>query len=190
MLLVSGILVGVVLLLVVLKSLASSSSEMKSSEGTSVIRGGKSVAADQVFDAWTSNDMGKMLKALENQTNPVDRHFLLLSIVEKAYRGRTDPRSRLLCLEIARRHMAEFPALAPALKRDMGDGTLPQVHSFKYLSTLLSEDGQYDEAIRVCEWALGYGLDDGTAGGFSARIERMKKKQLAGKKASGDRHNQ
>ncbi len=177
-----GIVAGVGLLFLVLRKRGSPVAQGSPGSGSFVIRNGQAVAADQTFDAWMSGDLGKMLRALKTQTNAVDRHFLRLIIVEAAYKNRSDPRSRSLCIETARRHLTEFPRLAPALKREMG-GTLPQVPTFKHLCTIYTEDGKLDEAIRVCELALGYGLDDGTAGGFRGRIERPKKKQQSSRGA-------
>ena len=67
------------------------------------------------------------------------------------------------------------PSLALALKEDMG-GTLPRVTTFQHYATVLTEDGEYEKAISICEKALEYGLHDNTKSGFEGRIERIKKK--------------
>jgi len=140
------------------------------------IREGKAVPTDAAFDAWTSADLQKMLKALGTRTNKIDRHFLLQGIVQQCYKARSDPKLRAKCLEIGRLHLEEFPSIAPALKRDMG-GTLPRVSTFQHLSTVLTEDGEYEKAIEVCEIAKRFGLHDGTKSGFDGRIARIRKKQ-------------
>jgi len=48
--------------------------------------------------------------------------------------------------------------------------------SFKRLAMLYEKEGKYEKAINICEKALKYGLRDGTNGGFSARIKRLRKK--------------
>lgn len=45
-------------------------------------RQGQLIRTDAAFDAWTSANMPAMLRALQTPTNPVDRHFLLLTIVQ------------------------------------------------------------------------------------------------------------
>jgi hypothetical protein len=120
--------------------------------------------------------MPAMLRALATSTNPVDRHFLLLTIVQQAYRNRNDPEIRSIFLKHARQHVDEFSGLADPLKREF-DGKLPRVPTFEYLATVLVEEGQYDDAIAVCQKALSFGLDDGTKSGFEGRIERITKKQ-------------
>jgi len=141
-------------------------------------RMGKVVPTDDVFDAWTSLDLDAMLLALSTPTNPIDRHFLLQSIVQTTYKSRKDPKMHGVFLEIARQHTQEFSKLTTALRQEF-DGVLPRVVTFQYLATVLAEDGELDEAIKVCQTAIQYGLHDGTKTGFEGRIQRIRKKQQA-----------
>ncbi|MEL4236995.1 hypothetical protein [Shewanella xiamenensis] len=136
---------------------------------------GKAVRTAAAFNAWTSGDLDKMLKAVKTKTNPIDRHFLLQSIVNITYKQRKTERYRNLCIEYAKLHLQEFPALVPALKEDM-DGTLPRITTFQNYSTLLTEDGEFEKAISVCMQAIEYGLHDNTKSGYEGRIARIKKK--------------
>jgi hypothetical protein len=138
-------------------------------------RGGQPMAVGLVFEAWTSGDLSRMLGALDTQTNPVDRHFLLMCIVNETYRLRSDFKMAEKCLEVAQMHLDYFPVIAPALKREFDD-ILPRVSTFQHYATVLTERGEFDLAIKVCETAIVYGLDDGTKGGYRGRIERIKKK--------------
>ena len=123
-----------------------------------------------------SADIGRMKKALSLRTNPIERHFLLLTLCKQAYALRkTDPAMRELARQVGHQHVQEFASLAAPLRRDM-DGIMPRVPTFQNLATILTEDGQYAEAIAVCERALEYGLSDGTRGGFAERIERIRRK--------------
>jgi len=139
-------------------------------------RNGKPVEADEVFLAWTSGDLARMENATEIKTNPVDRHFLLLQLCSEFYKRRSDSIMRSKFLTWSRQHLREFPQLAINLKSEF-DNSLPQVPTFQYLATVLVEDGNFDEAICVCDEALKYGLDDGTKFGFQGRIDRIQKKQ-------------
>jgi len=132
--------------------------------------------ADEVFKAWTSGDITRMEKAIGHRTNPSDRHFLLLHLCAETHKRRAEPQMRAKFLGYARQHLDEFRMLAPALKREF-HGTLPRVPSFQTLATVLAEDGAFEEAIEVCELALGYGLEDGTRSGFEGRITRIRRKQ-------------
>jgi hypothetical protein len=140
------------------------------------IRGGKSVPVDKVFEAWTSGDLKRMRRALNLKSNPVDRHYLLMGIVEQTFKGRSDPVMASECARVAEIHLAEFADIAPALKQEMG-GELPRVTTFQNYATLLTERGQFDKAIDVCNIALSYGLHDNTKSGFEGRIERIKKQK-------------
>jgi len=140
-----------------------------------VTRLGKTIEADEAFHAWTSGDLGRMRRALSIPTNLIDRHFLLMGIVQLTYKNRSDPSVRRLCKEVGRQHLAEFDAIAPALRREMR-GFLPRVPTFQLLATILAEDGELTDAIAVCERALRWDLRDGTKGGFAARSARLHRK--------------
>jgi hypothetical protein len=121
-----------------------------------------------------------MVRELKTKTNPLDRHFLMLNIEGLAYRDRkADPKKRELFRSIAETHLAEFPVLARALRKDLKDvleGGLPSVPTFQKYATVLTEDGEYRKAIEVCQQAISYGLDDGTKAGWEGRIERIRRK--------------
>ena len=157
-------------------SLFQSKSQSEKQETTAfTLRQGKSVPVDDAFRAWTSGDLNQMLKAVSTKTNPIDRHFLLQSIVDATYKLRKEEKYRKLCIEYAEKHLEEFPSIAPALKEDM-DGTLPRITTFQHYSTVLTENGEYDRAISICEKAIKYDLHDNTKSGFEGRIARIKKK--------------
>lgn len=150
----------------------------KSNDSTSsyTMREGKLVETDDVFEAWTSKEFAKMIEALDSSTNLIDRHFLLMGIVDDTYKQRKDnPEMKKICARISERHIEEFPQIREALLKDM-DGFLPRVTTFQKYATLLTEEGNYQKAIEVCEIALSHGLKDGTKTGFKGRIERIKKK--------------
>ncbi|MCK5070578.1 MAG: hypothetical protein KAR01_08545 [Desulfocapsa sp.] len=158
------------------KSLFGTNEKSYKQESTAfTIRQGKSVPVDDAFRAWTSGDLNIMLRAVSTRTNSIDRHFLLQSIVGATYKLRKEDKYRQLCIEYAEKHLHEFPAIAPVLKDDM-DGVLPRVTTFQNYATVLTEDGNYDKAISICEEALKYGLHDNTQSGFKGRIARIKKK--------------
>jgi hypothetical protein len=136
---------------------------------------GKTVKVDEVFHAWTSGDLNKMLEVVNLKTNPIDRHFLLQNIVNESYKLRKEKYYRDICIKHSEIHLAEFPNIVPYLKEDM-DGELPRVTTFQHYATLLTEDKEYNRAIFVCKEALKYGLSDNTKSGFEGRIERIHKK--------------
>lgn len=64
-----------------------------------MIRDGKSIPTDEVFEAWTSNDLKKMIANLDKNTHPIDRHFLLQGIISETYKQRKDISMRKICTE-------------------------------------------------------------------------------------------
>lgn len=159
-------------------SLFKTKTKQNKPEPTSfTIRQGKSVPINDAFEAWTSADLNLMLKAVSTKTNQIDRHFLLQNIVETTYKLRKEDKYRQLCIKYAEKHLEEFSVIAPILKDDM-DGILPRISTFQNYATVLTEDGNYDKAISICEIALEYNLHDNTQSGFEGRILRIKKKAL------------
>lgn len=138
-------------------------------------RFGKAVAPDEAFHARFSGDVGRMVAALDVKTNPIDRHFLLLSLVQETYKRRSQLEMAAFCADTAELHLREFPGLVGPLQEDFG--ILPRVPTFQYYATLLTERGDFEKAINVCQAAIKYGLKDGTKSGFDGRIKRIQKAQ-------------
>ena len=164
-----------------LKSLFSGSAAHSGSSGSTseawILRDGKSVRADEAFFASDSQDLPRMLSALEVKTNEIDRHFLLMAIVSETYKHRSDPELAQTCARVAETHIAEFPQIAGPLKKE-SDGVLPRVPTFQHYAALLAEQTKFDRAIEVCEIALRFGLNDGTKTGFEGRIKRIQKMRI------------
>jgi hypothetical protein len=142
---------------------------------------------DDRFHSWTSalasDGIGEIIKQVHKQGHPIDTHFLYLNIIESTYKQRKDPQMKNLFKKMALEHISVFDLLEPVLYYKSGnneDARLPRVPTFQYLATVYAEDGEFAEAIEVCKRAIGFGLEDGTKGGFPGRIERIKKK-AAGK---------
>lgn len=144
-----------------------------------IVNGRGSPIYTEVKEASCSNDLPRMLRALEIPADPVERHFLLQNIVQHTYKLRhDDPEMRKLCEQVGRQHLSEFGAIVAGFKSKLG-GLPPFVPSFRDLATVLMENGNYDDAVEVCEAALCFGAGDGTASGFEGRIQRIRKQQQA-----------
>jgi hypothetical protein len=135
---------------------------------------------DEVYLARQSNDLEKMLKATELETTLSNRHFLLQAIVSETYRLRKEEEYKNLCLKFSEKHLEEFDEITKSLKEEF-EGFTPIVTTFQYYSTLLTELEEYEKAIKVCEIAISYRLEDGTKGCYQGRIDRIKKKMSVDK---------
>lgn len=116
----------------------------------------------------------ELLKQLYKTRDHVDTHFLYLNLIGQAYNHRDEPDARALFKKLAPEHIEKFSTIRGPLMKDLG--VLPQVPTFQYLATVYTEDGEYENAIAVCENAIAFGLNDGTKSGYQGRIERIKKK--------------
>lgn len=142
-----------------------------------VIRRGRSVPTDEAYEARAAGDLERMRNALDLPTDWIDRHFLLLTLIGEAYRLRSDTAMATECARLSETHLGEFAQISPELLQEFG--TMPRVPTFQNYATLLTEQGDFDRAVWVCELAKHYGLDDGTKSGFDGRIARIRKKQAA-----------
>jgi hypothetical protein len=135
---------------------------------------------DEVYDATFSGDLKKMLSVTELKTKPINRHYLLQTIISETYKLRKEEKYRTICIEHSEKHLEEFPEIVVELKKDDSEN-LPRVSTFQNYATLLTELGEYEKAISICKIAISYGLNDGTKSNYQGRIDRISKKMLNGK---------
>jgi hypothetical protein len=156
-----------------------------------ITRFGLSVPADEVFLAWTSGDLERMLGALPLSSNAVDRHHLLQCTVQALYRLRTDAKKRKLLFEVAALHLQEMEGLIKGLRRDdlaskersrrhaeershrtgvppplievVPGGAMPAIETFILLVRSLCEDERYEDARNVWRRAHEVGYLSGEA---------------------------
>ena len=132
---------------------------------------------DEVYLARLDRNLNEMLKVIHIQTIPANRHFLLQGIIEQTYKLRKDKTYNDLCIEFCEKHLNELPNLIEALKDEFE--SLPRILVFQNYSTILTELGEYQKAIDVCEIAISLKLEDGTKGGYQGRIDKIKKKMIS-----------
>ncbi len=130
-----------------------------------------------VFNASNSDDLASMLAVIGAPAKPLDRHFLLMSIVQQTYRLRNDPVMRETCRRVAWQHLKLLPELVRPLKRLVG-GFMPRVSTFEHLAMIYSEDGEYEEAIRIAQMAVSFEVfDESFVDEIKRQNERFQKKR-------------
>ena len=155
----------------------SASAKSRVRRSTLTARRARTRRAEETSSASTSGELSRMLRGLA-----IDRHYLFLSIITETYKARhTIPEMRDVCERTAWQHLAEFPKVAEALiaedRECGGKGQLPRVPTFQHLATVLTENGDYDKAVHVCEQAVSFGVPNGKDGGFEERIARIRELQ-------------
>ena len=145
---------------------------------TYILKNGKLVLADERRKAYLYGNLESMLVQVYKEGDPVDTHFLYLSIVQITYKQRKDKKMREIFKKIASEHVSKFDTLVTPLRNSdvTMKGKLPGVPTFQYIATVYTEDEEYEKAIKVCEKAIKFGIEDGTKTGFQGRIERIRKK--------------
>ena len=128
------------------------------------------VEADEVFHANGTIDLVRMINATDLKTHIVDRRQLLSRIVLISYGKRSKIKYRNILYKYAKIFISELPQY---IKYDNRAGTDAIV---KYITTL-TENKEFEEAIKICNAMINLKLDDGTKSGFEGRIKRIQKKQ-------------
>ncbi|TRW48774.1 hypothetical protein FM042_07260 [Aliidiomarina halalkaliphila] len=137
---------------------------------------GESQTQPSPLGAEVPNELEQPIAALEHESDAVARHRLYQTIIDASYKNRKDSGARALCKTYSQRHVEEFDKIAKPLKKANG-GKLPHVATFQNYANLLAEEGNFDEAIAVCEQAMTFGLDDKTKSGFAGRKARLEKQK-------------
>lgn len=150
--------------------------------GTFQTRNGKLVQLGESWEAIGSGDIDRMIRAAQLDDLALDRHYLLSALVGALYRQRKEPVRRQQCREYAEIYISELPGILPSVEESVG--TKVQVAAFQQYSQLLTEDGEFDRAIEVCELAIRLGTPDRTKTGYQGRIERIRKKAVKAQKES------
>jgi hypothetical protein len=106
-----------------------------------ISRFGQHVEADEAFFAAGDVDLDAKRAALSVKTNPVDRHYLLQSLVEELARAvRSQKAHPAQLIEVAERHMSELPQLLRDLEHHEREsrrarGQTAQAYSHPAVST-------------------------------------------------------
>lgn len=111
----------------------------------------------EVFEAWVSGDLPRMLRASDMPASVVDRHFLLLSIVRALYPERLKGR-RELFESFCETHLRELPGLMAAVMNP--EGGLLHVPTFEMYARSLAELGRFEQAQEVWLRATAEGFGD------------------------------
>lgn len=117
--------------------------------------------------------------------HPLDRHYWYNAAIDYYYNlSKTEGYKALeKCKELCRESIEFTPKALEAFKEEYhGESLLdfipPNVPAFKRLAVIYENEGNYSDAIAVCEEAISLGLRDGTPGGFEARKQKLEKKKI------------
>ena len=138
-------------------------------------RDGVLIESSEAFHAWNSCDLGRMLAAVDLPCHPVDRHYLLQSIVCECYKVRArQPERASVLLRYGQMYMAELPALATALRMQDASRTLPSISVFSHMEMALCEAGDAAAAVEIWRKAseIGYEWFNGDLNLVAARVGR------------------
>jgi hypothetical protein len=107
-------------------------------------------------------------------SDALERHTLFNNLCENAYSGRLYPSCREVLVAAAQAHITEYPFLLELSDENDYD-KLINANSFKRYCMHLSEIGDIQGAIEVCQKALDLHIEDGTTSGYAGRMNCLLK---------------
>lgn len=113
--------------------------------------------------------------------DPLERHAVFTKGIDLAYKTRRqDPEMQEVVVNYGTRYVREFADIKDALFDHLGGDGPKNIAVFKQLAIALEEADAHDQAVDVCQKAMGFGLEDGTKSGWEGRIKRIEKNRAAG----------
>lgn len=123
--------------------------------------------ADKIISA------GKELDIRESDL--LDAHYFWQKAAECYYKQRDHRADAIdLTIEFCLQDIRMFPKYVRLMQKEFG--SIPEITTFQRLAILYEKNGQYKEAIEICNLAIKYGLTDSTKGGYPARLQKLEKK--------------
>lgn len=120
-----------------------------------------------------------LLKAAES-ASVLDRHYAYVKLVrlyQKMLRDGFDRRQALF--DVCLRDVELFPEFYEAWMVEYHNNVpTPYFPSFSVLAHLYEEDGKIEDAIGVCELALGYELRETVGEDYPVTLERLYQKRI------------
>jgi len=109
---------------------------------------------------------------IDNNSPPIDVHFLYSAKVGIKYRNRdSDPNGLIEATNACKQQISYAHLAAKAFIKKYNDG-LPSHKGYEQLAIILEKQKEYNETINLCESAMSQGW----AGQWEKRIERCNKK--------------
>lgn len=130
---------------------------------------------DMLIKKGKTGEAEKLLLEAANSASPIDRHYAYTKLIGLYRRKAPENREIIPVLaDICRRDIELLPDFFDAWSVEyMGNVPTPYFPSFSVLAEIMEDRGEIDEAIRICELALGYGLTETIGEDYSERLNRL-----------------
>ncbi len=132
-------------------------------KGENMIRKGKKDEAEKIFFS------------LAESPSPLDRHYAYIKLI-RLYSTLTqiNDAEKEKLIEICKKDIALFPEFYEAWMLEYQNNVpTPYFPSFSVLADTYEQLQRLDEAVSICELALGYGLTETVCEDFDTRLERL-----------------
>jgi tetratricopeptide (TPR) repeat protein len=138
-------------------------------------KGEKLIRKGKTLDAEVS-----LLQAAQS-SSPIDRHYAYVKLIRLYQKMILAGEERLQELtEICRQDIALFPEFYEAwMVEYLNNIPTPYFPSFSVLANILEEQGNIEEAITICELAIGYELQETIGEDYPITLERLYQKRTS-----------
>jgi hypothetical protein len=120
---------------------------------------------------WASDTFAQLVDTYAEHTEPEAQHKCLEEVIAHCYKLRKQTDYCAYGAKLSDNYLRLFKQL----KSDTSFKTELKGGAFMQLSTLLNDVEDFDAAIKVCQQAIDYQLDDGTVTGYAGRLARVEK---------------
>jgi tetratricopeptide (TPR) repeat protein len=122
-----------------------------------------------------ADEAEQTLLSAAQSLSPIDRHYAYIKIIRLYTRQIAQGQERRTELEdICKKDIDLFPDFYEAwMVEYLNSVPTPYFPSFSVLAEIYEKEGKLDEAISLCELALGYELSESTGEDFPAKLERL-----------------
>jgi tetratricopeptide (TPR) repeat protein len=134
------------------------------------------------FNSPRDREIAKKIIEKANELAPkgadvLDYHFTQQQTMEIYYRERdTSPEALEKAIQACREQISIAPQVAAAFLKEYPEQPLPAHAGYRQLRIILEKQGEYDEAIELCE----QGKQQGWADNWDKMIETLRKKKKKG----------
>ena len=139
-------------------------------KGEKLVRKGKVQEAEDVF------------QEAANSSSPLDRHYAYVKLIRlygKQIGEGQDRLQDLIC--VCQQDIELFPEFYEAwMVEYLNNIPTPYFPSFAVLAQIYEDQGNVEEAIALCELALGYGLSETISEDYAEKLERLYAKKDTG----------
>ena len=123
---------------------------------------------------WANANLSKALEQQQSASNAQETYTAVIAAISECYKQRKSQQYLIYGYSLADQFIESFQQYL-AYRTENNITTALKGTAFMQLATLAQDNGNFDDAIEICNQAIANKLSDGTVTGFEGRIKRIEK---------------